>query len=289
LTPAGDDEVRTTTPPLDDHLLITGRAGGVIGSAAVDDAPAGRVLHRVRLDDAELVATVLTGVRMRHVQLYRVVLSGASLSDVVIDGEIESLTINGVDVAALVTAELDRRHPGRAAMRPTDAPGFRHAWDVLEGLWAGTVARARALDPALLHRSVDGEWSFLETLRHLAFATDAWVRRVLLGEPDPWHPLDLPWDEMRDTPGIPRDRAARPSLAEVLALRADRTATVRSVLDTLTDNALDRALPPVDGPGWPRGTYSVRDCLQCVVTEEWEHRLFAERDLDVLTGEGAEP
>src|SRR5881628_1603192 len=27
LTPAGDDELQTTTRPLDDHLLITGRTG----------------------------------------------------------------------------------------------------------------------------------------------------------------------------------------------------------------------------------------------------------------------
>jgi hypothetical protein len=40
-----------------------------------------------------------------------------------------------------------------------------------------------ALDPALLHESVAGEWSFTETLRHLVFATDAWVRRAVLGDP----------------------------------------------------------------------------------------------------------
>jgi hypothetical protein len=26
----------------------------------------------------------------------------------------------------------------------------------------------------------------------------------------------------------------------------------------------------------------VRRCLQAILTEEWEHRLFAERDLDAL-------
>ena len=97
-------------------------------------------------------------------------------------------------------------------MRPTDPAGFREAWDIIERLWAGTVERARALAPEQLHESVDGEWSFIETLRHLVFATDAWVRRAILGDPSPWDPLDLPWDEMPDTPGIPRDReAVRPS------------------------------------------------------------------------------
>ena len=104
----------------------------------------------------------------------------------------------------------------------------------------------------LLHESVDGEWSFIETLRHLAFATDAWVRRAILGDPSPWDPLDLPWDEMPDTPGVPRDRDVRPSLDEVLELRRDRMATVRQVVDGLTDESLDGHTEPVEGPGWPR-------------------------------------
>lgn len=41
------------------------------------------------------------------------------------------------------------------------------------------------MDPELLHERVEGEWSFIETLRHLVFATDAWVKRAILGEPHP--------------------------------------------------------------------------------------------------------
>jgi hypothetical protein len=40
---------------------------------------------------------------------------------------------------------------------------------------------------------------------------------------------------MPDTPGIPRDRQVRPSLDEVLAVRRDRMATVRTVIHGLTD------------------------------------------------------
>jgi hypothetical protein len=87
--------------------------------------------------------------------------------------------INGVDVAPLVEAELDRRHPEGAKMRPIDPAGFREAWDIVERLWDETVARARRLAPQLLHESVNGEWSFIQTLRHLVFATDAWIHRVL--------------------------------------------------------------------------------------------------------------
>src|SRR3954463_12312851 len=175
-------------------------------------------------------------------------------------------------------------------MRPTDAAGYREAWDLLEQLWAETVTKARRLPPELLHESVDGEWSFIETLRHLAFATDSWVGRAVLGDPSPWHPLDLPWDEMPDTPGVPRDRTARPSLETALALRQDRMATVRRVVDALTDESLAAHTAPVEGPGWPHPrSYPVRECLSVILNEEWQHRRFAERDLAALEAAVSSP
>ena len=236
------------------------------------------------LTGAEFRKVYLTDAQFRSVDLTGVVMRDVELANVDITGDLHNVTINGVDIAPLVEAELDRRHPGRAKMRPSDPAGFREAWDVIERLWTGTVTRARGLDPDLLHESVDGEWSFIETLRHLVFATDAWVRRGILGDPSPWDPLDLPWDEMPDTPGIPRDRDARPSLDDVLELRRDRMATVRQFIDALTDESLAADTKPVEGPGWPESrSYPVRDCLLVVLNEEWQHRLYAERDLDALT------
>jgi uncharacterized damage-inducible protein DinB len=235
----------------------------------------GALVRDVDLRDARFERVTLTGTRMR----------GVELGHVTIDGDVEDLVINGVDVAPYVYAELDRRYPDRAKMRPTDPAGFRTAWDILERLWDGTVQRARALPPERLHESVDGEWSFIETLRHLVFATDAWVRRVILGDPRPWDPLDLPFDQMADVPGVPRDRAVRPSLDEVLALRNDRMATVRRYVDQLTEEQLDADTTPVPEPGWPDSvSYPVRECLLIVLNEEWQHRLYAERDLTVLEG-----
>jgi hypothetical protein len=58
------------------------------------------------------------------------------------------------------------------------------------------------------------------------FATDAWMRRAMLGDPSPWDP---------------------------------------------------------EGPGWPEPrAFPVRECLSVILNEEWEHRLYAERDLDTL-------
>jgi DinB superfamily/Pentapeptide repeats (9 copies) len=243
----------------------------------------GSRFDRVDFTGTQFRACDLNDSMFRAVDLSHVVMRGVELVDVDITGEIMNLTINGVDVGPLIDAELNRRYPGRAKMTPDNPAGYREAWDILERLWDGTVARARRLDPALLHESVDGEWSFIETLRHLVFATDAWIRRAILGDPSPWDALDLPWDEMADTPGIPRDRDARPSLDTVLKLRRDRMSTVRDVIDGLTVQSLDGHTEPVEGPGWPRPrSYPVRECLLCILNEEWEHRLYAERDLDTL-------
>ena len=248
----------------------------------------GSRFERADMTGSEFTTVDLSRSRFRGIDFNGVVMRGVDMIGTRIEGEIRDVVVNGVDIAPLVEAELDRRYPDRPAMRPTDADGFRTAWDVVERLWDGTVERARGLDPALLHESVDGEWSFIETLRHLVFATEAWVRRAVLGDPSPWDPLSLPWDEMPDTPGVPRDREARPSLDDVLVLRRDRMATVRQVVDGLDDQSLDRATEPVEGPGWPPPvSFQVRDCLLTVLNEEWHHRLFAERDLDALTGDDA--
>jgi hypothetical protein len=243
----------------------------------------GSRFERVDLSGAQLFAVDLSGARFRGVDLSGAVMRGVELAGVDITGEIENVTINGVDIGPLVSAELDRRDPDRVKMRPADPAGFREAWDILERLWGQTVARARRLPPERLHESVDGEWSFIETLRHLVLATDAWIRRGILGDPSPWDPLGLPWDEMPDTPGMPRDRDARPSLDTVLELRRDRMSTVRQVIDGLTDTSLDSQTMPVEGPGWPPPrSFLVRECLLVTLNEEWEHRRYAERDLDAL-------
>jgi DinB superfamily/Pentapeptide repeats (8 copies) len=239
--------------------------------------------ERVDLSGAQFRTVDLSDAQFRAVYLKGAVMRGVELVDVNIHGEIENLTINGVDIGPLINTELNRRFPDRAKMRPADPACFQEAWNVVERLWDGTLKRARRLPPELLHESVGDEWSFIETLRHLVFATDSWIRRAILGDPSPWDALDLPWDEMPDTPGVPRDRDIRPSLDEVLQLRRDRMSTVRQVIEDLTDESLDRHTEPVEGPGWPPPqSFTVRECLLVVLNEEWEHRLYAERDLAEL-------
>jgi hypothetical protein len=244
----------------------------------------GARFDRADLSGAQFFASDFSDARFRGVDMARVSMRGVELVDVDIDGEIVNVTINGVDIGPLVETELDRRYPDRVKMRPEDPAGFREAWEILGRLWDQTVARARRLPPQALHESVDGEWSFIETLRHLVFATDAWVSRAIGGDPAPWHPLGLQWDEGEDIPGVPRDRDARPSLEVVLELRRDRMSTVAAVLAALTDESLNASTTPVEGPGWPRpgSSFVVRKCLLVVLNEEWCHRQFAQRDLAVL-------
>ena len=100
-------------------------AEDLTGSVFEDVYLTGARFHDVDLTGADFRLVDLTGARMR----------GAALVDVDISGNIGNLRVNGVDVVPLVEAELDRRYPERAKMRPADADGFREAWDILERLW----------------------------------------------------------------------------------------------------------------------------------------------------------
>jgi hypothetical protein len=237
-----------------------------------DELRGARFVNR-DMSGAEFREVVLTGARMR----------GVVLDGVDIDGAIDGLRVNGVEVAPLVAAELDRRYPERVALRPTTIAGAREAWAVVESFWAATTERALALPEVELHRSVDDEWSFVQTLRHLVFVTDAWFFHAGLGQPRPYHPAGLVAGFMPDSAALGIDPAAAPSAEEVLALRADRFRRVREFLRDAAGDDLDRVREPNPVPGYPPAApRTALSCLQVVLDEEWEHHRFAVRDLDVI-------
>ncbi len=239
-----------------------------------DQDLSGALFLRTYLNGATFAAVDLTGAKFK----------GADFIDVEIAGDIRNCIVNGVDIAPLVEDELNRRMPERAKMRAKTSDEFREAWSILERLWGGTLERARSLPAEKLHESVNGEWSFIQTLRHLNFASAAWGERMILGVASPWHPLDLPWDEAPGWDGIPWDRDARPSLDEVLAVRRQRQESVRGVMASLTDEQLASDTGCTE-PGWPSiEAVPVNRCLGIILNEEWEHRLYAERDLTALRG-----
>jgi hypothetical protein len=202
-----------------------------------------------------------------------------------VSGLVGNFVVNDVDVTAFVEEELDRRHPERVQLRAMrTADDYRAMWDTIERLWSGTVTRAGQLPELALSLRVDDEWSFVETLRHLIFATDAWAGRVILDEPMPYHPLGIPHSSYTpaDAAALGIDLDARPSLAEVMEVRDNRLALVRGIVAGLTDADLDRVCPRLPAPGYPEETRTVGRCLRVVMKEECEHRRYAVRDLAVL-------
>ncbi|PGH46536.1 DinB superfamily protein [Micromonospora sp. WMMA1996] len=189
-----------------------------------------------------------------------------------------ALLVNGVDVVPLVEAELNRRFPGRELKNATDLDGLRAAWAALERAWAAAVDRVESMPEGAADVSIDGEWSFAQTLRHLAFATDAWLGKAILRLPQPFHPLGQPHAEY-ETDGYDMSifAATPPSLAETLDLRAERQAMVRDFLANATPALLAESRPTAWSPDHEE---PVVHCLHVILDEEWEHLRYALRDLD---------
>jgi hypothetical protein len=193
-----------------------------------------------------------------------------------------TLTINGVDVAPFVEAELNQRFPGRGLRHATSPAELRTAWASVERAWAAAVDRARSMSAGSVDASVDGEWSFAQTLRHLVFATDAWLGKSILRLPRPFHPLGQPHAEY-ETDGFDMSVFAveQPAFDDVLEARADRQALVRDFLATVTPELLAEPRPTA---WFPEREAPVVHGLNVILNEEWEHLRFALRDLDALTG-----
>jgi len=230
-------------------------------------------------EDRDLSDSVFWGVDLsratfRDVNLSGVSISHARLDGVDIDAKIDRLVINGVDVTDYVN-ERDRWYPLRAMVRAADPAGVRAAWAALEQTWAATIARADRLTDAQRHERVDGEWSFVETLRHLLFAMDKWFTAPILGEG--FHPIGLVDSGSVDVPWPDPDREAAPSYDEVLAARAQRADRFRAWLDELDAADLNREVEVLQA-----GTVTVHDCVFTVLEEEFEHHRYADRDLAVL-------
>src|SRR4249919_686745 len=138
------------------------------------------------LRGARFVGADLTGAVMRGVQV-----EGADIDAPWLLSGDGSLLVNGVDVTPFVEAELNRRFPGRAEQRAGDPEGLRAAWAALGTTWAATLERVAAMPDGTVDISVDGEWSFAQTLRHLVLATDTWLGRAILRAEQPFHPLGL--------------------------------------------------------------------------------------------------
>ncbi len=218
-----------------------------------------------------------SGARFHGVNFTNVKISDAWLLNVDISGLIGNLSVNGVDVTAFVEAELNRRHPERLLLAPSDPEGMRAAWHAVEQFTAATVGRARKLAPGMLDEPVDEEWSFIETLRHLVFATDRWISGPVLGDANPFHRIGLPNPPLDEVPAGMFDLDAEPTLEEVLAVRRERMSRVADIVEGIDGRELNRQVASPNG-----GATTVKSCLHVVFREEWWHDQYANRDLAVL-------
>lgn len=225
---------------------------------------AGAVFWGADLSGALFRDINFTGTRMRSVWF----------ADVDIDGIVERVVINGVDVTDYVN-QHDPWMPLRGMLRPDDVAGMRAAWAQVESDWASTIERANRLTDAQRRESVNGEWSFVQTLRHLLMAMDKWFTVPLAG--GTFHPFGLPNTGSIDEPFPGLDLSSDPSYEEVLAARAERSRVLASYLDTLSDDDLDREVEIIEN-----GVVPLRECFYTVFEEEFEHRRYALRDLATL-------
>jgi hypothetical protein len=238
----------------------------------------------IRQEAARFVDEDLRGARFVRSALAGAVIRGGDVRGLDIDAPWLKggvLMVNGVDVVPFVEAELNQRFPGRSLRHADEPAGLRTAWASVERAWAAAVERIRLMPAGSVDASVDGEWSFAQTLRHLVFATDAWLGKAILRLPQPFHPLGQPHAEYKtDGYDMSLFTTARPAFADVLEVRAERQAQVRAFLATVTPQLLAE----------PRATAwsaeheaPVLHGLNVILNEEWEHLRFALRDLDALT------
>lgn len=148
------------------------------------------------------------------------------------------------------------------------------AGEAIGGLEA-TMRRAGSFSDEEVHRGVDGEWSTVESLRHVVLIVDLWLSKVVLGEDDPFHPMALPPTFMPPKlPGTSIDPEARPSFEEACEAVRDRLAALRSYVEGLTADDLDR---PVAAHA-----KTVGGALGVLLGELKAHTRFVNRDLDVI-------
>ncbi len=237
-----------------------------------------------RFDDEDL-----TGAEFRECDLSRARLVGVVMQDAEIDGLVTNLVVNGVQVMPYVEAELDRRHPVRLLIRSDEPSDLREARRQLRADWGTTAERVRTMPAGSEHHGVDGEWSMVETLRHLVFVHDSWFRRCVLGLTEPFTPMGLASPFVPDQEEQGLNASSRPSLDEVLDVRDRQGSEIEAWLAEVTREQLAQTAPVPSDDGWPpyaRGR-SVRQCLGTVLNEEWAHHGFCVRDLDKLSGQDA--
>jgi hypothetical protein len=165
-------------------------------------------------------------------------------------------------------------------LEPREPEGLRASWRAISAHWDGMIQRAEQLPASTLHASVHGEFSFVQTLRHLVFAIDKWFTVPILG--GAFSPMGLPNTGSLDFPFPGLDLDASPSFGEVLSVRRDRASKFSAYLADLDPATLDESREVYEN-----GSEPLLVCLHTVLEEEHAHLGYATRDLDALSDSSA--
>ena len=185
-----------------------------------------------------------------------------------------------------MTEERDgpSRSPGGVAPPPpvvpvADAAAARRAADEATAALEATMRRAALFDEQDRQRGVNGEWSTVQSLRHVVLVVDVWLSKTILGHADPFHPIALPPSFMPPKlPGSSIDPDARPSFAEARVVVDERLAALRDYVGMLDADELAR---PVPGHA-----ATVAGALGVLFQELTAHDRFINRDLAIIEHEG---
>lgn len=179
-----------------------------------------------------------------------------------------------MDVTAYIN-DRDDWFALRSQLHPTEPENMRRGWQAFLTAWSGAIKRARTLPEDQRHASVDGEWSFVKTIRHLVFATDKWFTVPILD--GAFDPIGLPNSGSAGSgwPGI--DELADPTFEDAAEVWQDRWGLLR---DHLVD--IEPADLEVDVVVLENGATAVHDCIGVVFEEHFQHLRYATRDLGQL-------
>jgi hypothetical protein len=223
-------------------------------------------------EDVNLAGATFTNVNMVGVTIQNANLQGMHIEDANIAG----LTIFGFRIDGLINAELDRRDPERVRLRMRDLydpANVREVMARLEALRDAFRARLRATPAALLSAQPGpGEWSALESVRHLLFSEDLYLNRFILQNDEPWNPYGLLSDFLRGWPGYEQVGMAPSDDLETILAAWDRVhAGTRIVVEQLTPERLRAPARNLEG-----GTQTVAQVLQLLASHDLDHIRQAE-------------
>ena len=228
---------------------------------------------------------LLAGARFDDVNLSGARLRNVSLANVEIrDADLRGLKIFGIEIEALIEAELDRRFPIRLELRPEDEHDPAEQTRIFRVIGEHRRALLARLEKApftlLCQRPEEERWSALEHLCHLYFAEKMYLDRWIKGR-------DTSPDEMAMRPAFlvshPVLGAASWNRPESLSELLERWLPVWEEFGRLL-TGLDEASLKAELPKRDFRRSSLGRLLAGAVMHHWLHLNLAKEALDAAEG-----